>query len=196
MKRWPLFNKKIGWDNILLGLFFVLLIVPQTRKPIQVGLNRLIITVFSPSMVKETKRVTIEGFDYRAYDREGNEVVLRIGDGHIVFLSFWASWCPPCIAELPSIAELYADYGEKVKFILATHEDPEKVKAFLDKKNMDLPVYFPLGQVPGPLQSTSLPTNYLIDANGSILIEEKGAADWNHKKIRDLLDSLVLKSRN
>lgn len=95
------------------------------------------------------------------------------------------------MAELPSIEALYQDYGETINFVLVTRETPEVVNRFLQKKGYTLPVYFPLSQLPETLQSNSIPTNFLIDGKGNILIKETGAANWNSKKVREVLDELI-----
>ncbi len=188
--RFP-FLKKIGWSDWALGLFVVLLIIPQTRKPIQVGINRIKVAIWSPGVHTAKDADSVAPFTYSLRDLEGSDVKRRIGDGRITFLSFWATWCAPCIAELPSIQALYQDYGDAVDFVLVTYENPEVVQRFLSKKGIQLPVFHPLTEVPEVLQSSSLPTNYIIDAEGNILIKEKGAANWNSKKVRGLLDSLI-----
>lgn len=193
MKQPFLMKKKFNWSDILFVVFIVLLIIPQTRKPIQVGINRLKIMVWSPSMESEETAIKVPAFDYRVQDLEGTKSIQRIGDGKITFLSFWATWCAPCVAELPSIIALHGDYGSEVNFVLATRESPEVVKPFLEKKGYHLPVYFPLSKVPEGLESNSLPTNYLIDGDGTILIKETGAANWNSKKVRNVLDLLLKK---
>ena len=188
--RFP-FLKKIGWSDWAFGLFVVLLIIPQTRKPIQVGINRIKVAVWSPRVDTAKDADSVAAFTYALRDLEGREAMRRIGDGRITFLSFWATWCAPCIAELPSIEALYQDYGEAVDFVLVTYENPEVVQRFLSKKGIQLPVFLPLTEVPEVLQSGSLPTNYIIDTKGNILIKEKGAANWNSKKVRGLLDGLM-----
>ncbi|UOY08681.1 TlpA family protein disulfide reductase [Muricauda sp. SCSIO 64092] len=188
--RFP-FLRKIGWSDWAFGLFVVLLIIPQTRKPIQVGINRLKVAIWSPGVHTTKEADSVAAFTYSLRDLEGKEATRRIGDGRITFLSFWATWCAPCIAELPSIEALYQDYGDAVDFVLVTYENPEVVQRFLSKKGIQLPVFHPLTEVPEVLQSSSLPTNYIIDAEGNILIKEKGAANWNSKKVRGLLDGLI-----
>lgn len=188
-----LFKKKVKWSDLLFGVFILLLIIPQTRKPIQVGINQLKVKVWSPSLELEETAIKIPAFDYSVQDLEGVNNQLPIGDGRITFLSFWATWCAPCVAELPSISALYQDYGDNVNFVLVTHEEPEVVKSFLTKKGYELPVYFPFSQVPEALQSKSIPTNFLIDGEGKLRIKETGAANWNSKKVRALLDGLLEK---
>ncbi|MFD0798252.1 TlpA family protein disulfide reductase [Maribacter chungangensis] len=183
--------KRPSLSNLLFGIFIVLLLIPQTRTPIQVAVNQLKMFVFSPSAMDENEQVQIEPFEYVLSDLSGDHKAIPIGNGKISFISYWATWCPPCIAELPSIQALHADYGDQLQFILITNEDPAIAKRFMDKKGYTLPVYFPKMQTPDALDSNSLPTNYIIDSKGNIVVKEKGAADWNSKKVRELLDGLI-----
>lgn len=191
MGRMKKLLKKLRGGDFLLGVFILLLIIPQTGQPIRVGINRLKTMVWSPSIEVVEKQVHIPAFDFALRNLEQERVTQRIGDGRITFLSFWATWCAPCVAELPSIEALYQDYKDRIDFVLVTHENPEVVQGFLDKKEFDLPVYFPAAVPPEILQSKSIPTNFLIDNEGNLLIKETGAANWNSKKVRGLLDGLL-----
>jgi thiol-disulfide isomerase/thioredoxin len=185
-------KRKFKISDILFVVFIALLIIPQTRTPIQVALNTLKVAIWSPSVNSVADKNKVEPFGYRVTDIEGQTKTIAVGKGKVVFISYWATWCPPCLAEMPSIQKLFRDYGEKVEFILLTQEDPQVAKRFLNKKGYDLPVYFPQMNTPEILSSKSIPTNYIIDAQGTILIKETGAADWNSKKVRTLLDGLLL----
>lgn len=192
MKPLQLFGKKYAWSDIFLALLLVLLIIPQTRKPIQVGVNRLKLLVWSPSITTAENPTQIPAFMLMLTDLEGQNQLVQIGDGKPTLLGFWATWCGPCVAEMPSLQALYEDYKDQLNFVLITQEKPAKVQAFMRKKGFSLPVYFTDTSLPERLQTNTLPTNYLIDAQGKLLIEEKGAANWNSKKVRDLLKSLHL----
>ncbi|APQ17283.1 TlpA family protein disulfide reductase [Maribacter hydrothermalis] len=184
-------KRKIKISDIIFVVFILLLIIPQTRTPIQVAVNKLKVAVWSPSIQDEGNQNEVSPFQYAVIDLQGNTKSIGIGKGRVTFLSYWATWCPPCIAELPGIQELYKDYGGKVNFVLLTQEEPEKVQRFVSKKGYELPIYFPQMQTPEILEENSIPTNYVIDANGKIIIKETGAADWNSKKVRKLLDELL-----
>jgi len=186
-------HKRPSLSNLLFGILILLLLIPQTRTPIQVAVNQLKMFIFSPSAMDEDKQAQMLPFEYQLSDIQGDYNSISIGKGKVSFISYWATWCPPCLAELPSIQKLYADYGGHVNFILLTNENPDIVQRFVDKKGYTLPIYFPKMEPPGTLYSNSLPTNYIIDSKGKIIVKEKGAADWDSKKVRNLLDSLLLK---
>jgi thiol-disulfide isomerase/thioredoxin len=180
-------------SDIIFVVFIALLLIPQTRTPIQVALNKLKVAVWSPSISAVEDQERIVPFEYAVQELNGTPKRIAIGQGKVTFLSYWATWCPPCIAELPGIQELYADYGDKVDFVLLTQEETEKVQRFITKKGYNLPVYIPQMPTPEILQENSIPTNYIIDTKGNIIIKETGAADWNSAKVRKLLDGLLLK---
>jgi len=184
-------KRKFSFSDILFVVFIGLLLFPQTRTPIQVALNKVRVAVFSPSVLDGEERTHLQPFTYRVATMDGALKSVPIGDGKITFISYWATWCPPCIAELPSIQKLHADYGEQVTFLLLTNEKPETVKRFLEKKALDLPVFIPQMKAPEALYETSIPTNYVLDQKGKIIIKETGAADWNSKRVRQLLNNLL-----
>ncbi|MFS4468872.1 TlpA family protein disulfide reductase [Maribacter sp. 2210JD10-5] len=184
-------KKKIKVSDVIFGVFVLLLIVPQTRKPIMVVINKARVFVMSPSVQDDNGQKSIQPFSYRLTDLKGNDKHISVGEKRVVFLSYWATWCPPCIAELPSIQELYSDYGEQMDFILLTHEKPEVVNSFLLKEEYDLPVFFPRMKTPDALYAKSIPTNYVIDGTGKIVIKETGAVDWSSEKVRNILDELI-----
>ena len=157
--------------------------------PIQVFVQRLI--SFSPSETSEDKRETLEDYQWNLQTMNSEEISFSQSKGKVAIINFWATWCPPCIAEMPSFQKLYNDYGTNVDFYFVTSEEPERVHRFLTKHNYTFPVYLQQFEAPGQLQSTVLPTTYVISKNGKIAIKETGVADWNSKKTRNLVDRLL-----
>lgn len=180
---------KSHWSNIVFLLIIGLLIIPQTRKPIQVAVNRLF--AFSPSEVSPEERQIVSSYNWPLQNLEGERLNFSEAEGEVVLVNMWATWCPPCIAEMPSLSKLYQDYGKKVNFYFISQEEAGKLQNFLEKKNYDLPVFQPLTQPPHSLEFTSLPTTYLISRSGEIVIRKTGAADWNSKSTRELIDDLL-----
>lgn len=157
--------------------------------PIQVFVQRLI--AFSPSETSKKDRPVLDDYNWALMDLNMQEIKFAESKGKVTIINFWATWCPPCVAEMPSFQKLYEDYGNKVDFYFVTSEKPEKVERFLRKHEYTLPVYFQYFEAPEQLQSSVLPTTYLISKNGEIVINESGAADWNSKKIKRMIDALL-----
>ncbi len=187
-------KKKFKLSNLLFIILIALMIIPQTRKPIQIALHQLSVSIFSPSAFAKADQTQLPPFTYKLSSIDGVAREANIGQGKVTFISYWATWCPPCIAELPSIAQLYADYGNRVDFVLITQEDPEVVKRFLEKKQLNIPAVFPKMNTPEILYEKSIPTNYVIDKTGNIVIKEQGAKDWNSDSVREILDNLITAS--
>lgn len=180
---------KSHWSNLLFIMIILLLIIPNTRTPIQVGVNRLL--AFSPSEVDKAERKEIVSYHWEFYDLDERKRNFKEAEGKVAIVNLWATWCPPCIAEMPSLAALHDSYGDRVEFYFVSQEEPEKLRTFLDKKNYSIPVFRPATLPPPGLDSKRLPTTYLIDKKGEIVIEKSGAADWNSDKVRGLIDELL-----
>ena len=182
---------KKQWSNIFFVALIALLIVPQTRKPIQVFLNKGI-AFFGPSIVKENNRERLEDYNWELKEINTLDTINFKGEkGKVVIINFWATWCPPCIAEMPSLHNLYADYKGKVSFYFVSNETSEIINSFLEKHNYSFEVHNPISQYPKYFDISSIPRTFLIDKQGNIVIDKTGAANWNSDKVRATIDKLL-----
>ena len=104
--------------------------------------------------------------------------------GKVVFVNYWATWCPPCIAEMPTINELYNKYkdDEHVAFIMVdVDNDAPKASAFMQKHGYNLPLYTQTKQVPDSLMNGTIPTTLVFDKQGKLVYKHAGAADYSSK---------------
>ncbi|MEZ4857206.1 MAG: TlpA disulfide reductase family protein [Flavobacteriaceae bacterium] len=182
------FFKKQG-STLLILLLIVLLFIPQTGTPIKVFLNRLI--SFSPSEIAASKQKRISSYDWQLEDLEGIPLNFNQSEGKVVLLNVWATWCPPCIAELPSMQNLYDAYGSQVDFYFISLESPETLQRFLQKKGYHIPVYIPKESFPEALSTSSFPTTYVISKTGAMVIDKIGAADWDSEKSKAIIEKLL-----
>jgi len=183
---------KFKLNNIIFLVVIALLIIPQTRQPIQVLLHKGL-AMFGPSIEEETNRDSVTFEDWELKDLDGNTLNFKDLENRVVFLNFWATWCPPCIAELPSIQDLHDDYKDKIAFVLISSEKLEVVKSFKDKKGYNLNSFTPLSAYPSYFNISSIPRTFLIDKKGKIVIDKSGAANWNSETVRQQIDELILK---
>lgn len=122
---------------------------------------------------------------------EGEKVPFEKMKHQVVFLNFWASWCPPCIAEMPDIQSLYESKKDDVTFaMISLDKDRAKARKFIDEKNYEFPVYFLSGGLPSSYQISSIPTTYVLSRQGKIVVEKHGMAKYNSKKFKALLTQL------
>ena len=180
---------KKNWNNILFGVVIVLLVIPQTAMPIKVFFNRLM--AFSPSEIDETERVVLNDYNWNLTTLDHKSVSFSKSEGKVVVVNLWATWCPPCVAEMPSMQALYESYGDRVDFYFVTSEANEKPLEFVQNNAYTFPVFKEVQSLPEVLRSRSIPATFVISKNGTIVIDKKGAANWNSEKVHQILDGLL-----
>ena len=100
--------------------------------------------------------------------------------GEVLVLNFWATWCAPCVAEMPSLQGLQertSDLG--VQLALVTREPAEVVQKFVEKQGLGLPVYLLTGETPTCFESRAIPATFILDRAGMIVMRHFGAAKWD-----------------
>ncbi|SRX55177.1 TlpA disulfide reductase family protein [Aequorivita sp. CIP111184] len=137
------------------------------------------------------QKPTKADFNLKLIDSDGNITSLESLKGKVIFMNFWATWCPPCIAEMPSIDKLHDEMGDEVAFVmLSLDQDFELAKAFDKRKGYNLPIYAPASNLPSMYESSAIPTTYVIDADGNLALTHKGMADYNSDEFKKFLNSL------
>lgn len=184
---------KLSKEQISNGIWIlviILIVFTPVGFHLRVMVSKLIAT--SADVVDVAEQNSLKNYHWDLVTPEGKPMDFQSKKGEVVLVNFWATWCPPCVAELPSLANLHKDYGEEVVFAFVASDERDKVTAFLKKKKYQLPVYFETSQTPSELISKSIPATYIISKSGKIVVDEKGAANWNSESTRALLDSLLL----
>ncbi|MEL7832621.1 TlpA disulfide reductase family protein [Fodinibius sp. Rm-B-1B1-1] len=121
-------------------------------------------------------------FRFQMETSDGNTVSLSNFQGDVVFVNVWASWCPPCVAEMPTIETLYENVNSKenIRFILLSmDEEQQKAVNFMEGKELSVPYYFPASGLPTEFHSQYLPTTYIISKQGQIIYKKEGIADYS-----------------
>jgi peroxiredoxin len=111
--------------------------------------------------------------------------------GHVVLLNFWASWCAPCVEEVPSLLELHHEQPDLAVVAVSVDEDQGAYSRFLAHHHMDLITVRDAGQRAALLYHSKMwPETYVIDRQGVIRRKFIGAQDWSSPEIRAYLKSL------
>jgi len=119
-------------------------------------------------------------------DQDGRELKLSDFSGSVVLLNFWATWCPPCRAEMPSMGELSKklENHDFAMIPINAQETSELVEAFLEEFEIDFPVYYDFyGRAASRVGILALPTSVLIDRDGSAIAAVRGAFEWDNKDL-------------
>ena len=127
-------------------------------------------------------------------DEEGKTVSLNSLKGKVVFINFWATWCPPCIHEMPSINELKKSLNDNddIVFLMVDVDNKmEQSSAFMKENGYDLPVYVPASEIPSDYLGGAIPTTVILDKNGNIAARMEGGRDYSDPQIAKGLNELV-----
>ena len=124
-----------------------------------------------------------------------NERTVKLSDyrGQVVVLNFWASWCPPCIQETPSLVEMQSRLKDKGVIVLAVSEDADEAAyhRFLQRFNSNLiAVRDPSAKTKGLYGTVLIPETFIIDRKGVVRRKFISAVDWNTPEITDFLTKL------
>jgi thiol-disulfide isomerase/thioredoxin len=190
---WDRYRRRKSVVGIISDFVFfaiiVSLLIPATRKLVMTEITRL--ALFSPRAASEIVYLSSEDLDWSINSIDGESIRLQFPSEKPVLINFWATWCPPCLAELPSLQRLYDEYGDKVDFYFISDEDPQTLKAFLEKKGYTIPVYTISQTVQGKLHSRSIPATFLVAPNGRLIMSKTGAAKWDGNKVKSTINSYI-----
>jgi|SRR5690554_424231 len=181
--------KKRKWDILFFGILGLIVFVPQVRMPVMSTVQRVLAR--TPKELAPEQQKTIQTFDWMLTDVNNNMVNLSESRGKVTIINLWATWCPPCVAEMPSLQKLYDHYGDQLDYYFISNENPEVIQRFMKSKGYTFPVYMPINTPPTQFHSNSLPTTYVIDKNEKIVMEEVGAHDWFASKFQEKLNELI-----
>lgn len=165
------------------ALISALILLPRLVGPLQ---------WFQPSL-PDGPELTVIGKvdpDWKLLTLDGQEVPFSTFQGRAVFLNIWATWCRPCLMEIPSIQDLHdALKDEGVAVILVTQESPDRVRRFVEQREWHVPVYV-TGRLPAVIQTDGIPATFALNRRGEIVYRHVGMADWNTEKCRAVLRRL------
>lgn len=183
LAEWAVFLTIIG------ALYFSGLHVPVIGN-----LQRVLLWtgLMSPNTEVVQEDVVSANYNLSLLTVANEQTSLKAFEGKTIFLNFWATWCPPCIAEMPNIQALYEEIdSDNIKFVMVSlDEDFSKAQNFIKKKDYTLPIYFLNGRKPSVYNSTVVPTTYVISPEGKIVLERRGMADYHSVKFKTFLEEL------
>ena len=159
-----------------------------------VGLGSIIggFTVFIRIMKKrlagklEPPPLPTSSWDYsmELADLVGRRVSFADSAGKVLVLNFWATWCAPCVAEMPSLRRLLDETADlDIQFGFITREDPSVVRRFVEKRGIDLPIYVLSGEAPECFKGRAIPATFVLDKAGMIALRHFGAARWDAENV-------------
>lgn len=138
-----------------------------------------------------------EAEDFTLKTLKGETVSLKDYRGRLIFLNFWATWCGPCRAEMPSMQRLWEEFKEEDFVILAINiqEESKLVSSFMNERGLSFPVLLDeKGKVARSYGIRGIPTTFFLNPEGEIIGKAVGARDWASKESFQLLEELLLEA--
>jgi thiol-disulfide isomerase/thioredoxin len=125
---------------------------------------------------------------FTVQDIHGNIINMQGLKGKKIFVNLWASWCPPCKREMPSIEKLYHSVDtNKVKFLLVSFDDQfELAKKYVSSKKINLPIYYPTENPPALFNVQGIPATFIFNENGELIKQIEGMENYDSKEYRTL----------
>lgn len=183
-------TKKDYLKYLIYAVFIGLFIWPTSRAFIQQQLMK--IGFFQPKfetkeLVKTNDKASFVTLDEKVISTEELE-------GKVVFVNFWATWCGPCIAEMPSIQLLYNKFKDNpnVVFLLVEVDgNKEEAKKFVAKRNFNLPIVFPNSTIPSTWLDGTIPSTVILNKDGILADSKQGMYDYSGKGVEEYIQSLI-----
>lgn len=194
--------KKIKFStvvSVVLGAFLMLLLLsPDTRTWVSRGLMKF--GLFKPNLERAAEERATEpmggGANASVFvsDGQGNQIDVANQSGKVVFINFWATWCPPCLYEMPSIQKLKEHFQnqEDVVFLMVDVDaDLDGATQFLKNKEFDLPVYVMATSIPESWLGNAIPCTIVLDKKGQLVYRQEGAANYDRSEFKDFMQKLI-----
>lgn len=176
----------------------LVLIFTGWHAPLAAKIQELVLsTGFLQAEIIPPDQQVVADLDFDLISPEGERVNLQDFQGKTIFLNFWASWCPPCVAEMPNIHDLYKKLDdENIVFVMVSMDhNHSKARSFLSNRGYKFPAFFPVGNVPPIFTSPQIPATFVISPAGNIVAHHVGMANYNTDSFRYLLQNLAKQSR-
>lgn len=191
-KAWQ-YIRKNGFTILMVIFIGVMFVSPDAKSFV---LRQLMATgLFNASIDnKSADKSAHANIDFDFSDENGNVQSTSSLRGKVVFINFWASWCPPCRAEFPSIETLYSKFKDHPDvFFLTINQDNDlaKGRAYLNKENFSVPLFTTNGNVPREVYSGALPTTVVLDKDGKLRYHNTGFANYASNKFVKQIEKLT-----
>ena len=180
--------------------------LPAHRNPIPEGLAWLVLVLALLALADPARAELGHGLtrlpepvpapDFALEDMDGETHRLSELRGQVVMVNFWATWCPPCREEMPSMEAVYQDLKEQGFQVLALNqwETPDQVFPYMGQLEVypSFPVLFDRdSSVAEAYGVKGLPTTVLVDKQGRVVYRAVGGRDFNHPEVRRLIEGLL-----
>jgi len=139
------------------------------------------------------KMTSTQASNFTLMSAHGSDISLSDYEGKFVLLNFWATWCPPCVKEMPALNELHNKLGGNGLKVVGVHVGPAlaTVKQFLKNKPVDFDIVIDKSMSLSSWQVSGLPTTFLINPSGKLIYKATGEREWGSDEMAEFLKGIM-----
>ena len=188
---WKRFFLKRKWDLVFVLFLAYMIFVPH--NPVRLFLTNLVgkaRTQIEGIVLNKNEQLQLDEkvWNWVITDTKGQIHRFDEFKGKPILINFWSVSCPPCVAELPSLAALYQSYNDKMSFLFVSLDSPSQALQFTQQRHLEIPIYFRASNTPPIFRTQYIPTTIIIDSSGIMRVKKTGALNWNSNRIKRLLE--------
>lgn len=163
-------------------------------RPLISGVQRVILSTGIIQPDTDKKPLDASGpVSMKLMNERGEVVNLADLRGKVVFVNFWATWCPPCKAEMPGIQELYEEVkSDDIVFVMLSRDrEFQKAIDFKHDEAYSFPVFAAASNIPQQFTGSAIPRTYILNKKGEVVSAKSGMAKYNTSSFKDFLQELA-----
>ncbi|HCR76648.1 MAG TPA: TlpA family protein disulfide reductase [Chryseobacterium sp.] len=192
MNKFPLWIRKNWSTAIMIAVLILLWVNPDAKAWV---MRQMISTgLFNSKIEEKTEESSLLPPNFSVKNENGEITETSQLRGKVVFINFWASWCPPCRAEFPSVQKFYDAYKTNQNLVFLTVNLDDEIilgKKYLQKEKFSIPFLVPDSSIPKELYRGSLPTTVILDKTGKIRMHHSGMADYSKASFYQEIETLL-----
>ena len=162
-------------------------------KALMMGAFICLLSIGCKNSDKDSDKMIPATFAMEMENSKGERVNMEEFRGKKIFFNVWATWCPPCIEEMPTIHNLYEEIGEQedVEFLmLSMDQDFQKAIDYREKYGYDFEIYRPIGPMPAMYHTKLIPTTFVINSEGYLVLQHDGLGEFDTKEFKEYFASV------
>ena len=186
-------NEILSWllPLAILGVIYI----TGLHRHMAAGLQKAVVAT---GIIRPETNLELDGklpidYNFKLKSAGGEAVNFEDLKGKVVFMNLWATWCPPCVAEMSDIHDLYESLDrEQVAFVMISRDKTfDQAKKYVEKKGYNFPIYQQMEPLPESLSTDGIPTTFVISKDGKIALKKTGIATYNTKAFKEYLQALA-----
>ncbi len=148
-----------------------------------------------PDHIQKNQKINTKKTDFTVYDLNRKSITLNSLTGNVLMINFWATWCAPCVEELPSLNNLAKHYPEKLVILAVSNERSDTIKNFLmafpDFHSNFIPANVGRSQMLATFSVRAFPETYILDKKGQLVQKIIGPQKWDSQEWKDKIKTLI-----